>query len=277
MSQLYKRTCTLIVDGLRFTGLRVQFRVRKSVKPEPNTAEIKVFNLSASTRDKIRKHGAEVILSAGYDGSAAVVFQGDARTIDHVREGAEWITKIACGDGERAYQWARFSDSFAPGTSIVDVIKAAAKALGIGTGNLDQVLGSANNLRGNLTQFANGYTAHGKASNEFDKLCRTAGLTWSIQNGTLQVLPARGAAAGQAVLLTPETGLIGSPEQGTPEKKGEPPLLKFKSLLLPQLGCGNAVEIRSSSARGQFRVDALDLEGDTGAAPWYTSGEARPL
>jgi hypothetical protein len=114
------------------------------------------------------KAKAAVILTAGYPGNAAVIFQGDARTIDHVRDGAEWITHIQCGDGERAYQFARFAESFAPGTAIADVIRACARALAINTGNLDEVL-AAGGFRGNLTQFAHGYTAHGKASAELDK------------------------------------------------------------------------------------------------------------
>jgi hypothetical protein len=274
MAQLFKRVCSVIVDGLKVEGLRVQFSVKKTLTKNPNTLDLKITNLSERTRGAMAKAKAAVILTAGYPGNAAVIFQGDARTIDHLRDGAEWITHIQCGDGERAYQFARFAESFAPGTAIADVIRACARALGINTGNLDEVLG-AGGFRGNLTQFAHGYTAHGKASAELDKLLKTAGLSWSIQNGALQLLKGDAPAKGQAVLLSPTTGLIGSPDHGTPDKKGKPSKLIVKSLLQPQIVCGGRIEVQSAAVKGQFRVEALEHSGDSTEGDWLTKIEAQ--
>lgn len=275
MAQLFRRTCVAVVDTLRVEGLRMSFRVQKTTKREPNTLELKIYNLSEQTRARLQGVGVPVILSAGYLGNAAVIFQGDSRTIDHLREGVEWITRIRCGDGERAYQWSHFSESFAPGTSVADVIRGAAKALGLNLGNLEDELGRGA-FRGGLTQFAHGYTAHGKAGLELDKLLRTVGLSWSVQDGALQILRGSDPAPGRAVLLTPDTGLVGSPEHNAPDKKGKPPLIKFKSLLQPQIRCGGTVEIRSAAVKGQFRVESLDHSGDTASAEWYTGGEVQP-
>lgn len=253
----------------------MSFRVAKSTKREPNTCELKIYNLSATTRAGLQGVGVPVILSAGYPGNAAIIFQGQSRTIDHMREGVEWVTRVRCGDGERAYQWAHFAESFAPGTSVADVIRAAAKALGVNTGNLEEQL-AAGGFRGGAVQFAHGYTAHGKAALELDGLMRSIGLSWSIQDGALQILRGTDPAPGRAVLLTPDTGLVGSPEHNAPDKKGKPPLIKFRSLLQPQIRCGGTVEIRSAAIRGQFRVESLDHSGDTASGEWYTSGEVQP-
>jgi hypothetical protein len=257
-------------------GLRVAFNVKKTTKHQPNTCELKIHNLSSATRAKLQGVGVPVTISAGYESNASIVFQGDSRTIDHVREGTDWVTRIRCGDGERAYQWSRISESFGPGASIADVIKSVAGSLGLNLGNLPAELAKGG-FRGSLTQFAHGFTAHGKTVRELDRLLRTVGLSWSIQDGALQVLRGAEPAPGTAVLLTPETGLIGSPEHNAPDQKKHPPLLKFRSLLQPQIRCGGVVDIRSASVNGQFRVEALDTVGDTASTDWYSNGEAQPI
>lgn len=289
MGELFRRSCVAIVDTVRVAGacvvdsagrvlvqegLRIAFTVNKTTKREPNTCELKIYNLSETTRGKLQGKGAPVTLSAGYGSNAAVIFQGDSRTIDHLREGNTWVTRVRCGDGERVFQWARVSDSFAPGTSVVTVIKAVANALGINLGNLEAELNKGA-FRGDLQTFAHGYTAHGKAALELDKLLRSVGLSWSIQDGALQVLRGPNPAPGSAVLLTPATGLIGSPEHEAPDRKGRAPLLRFKSLLQPQIKCGGTVELRASGIKGQFRVEAVQFTGDSAGTEWYSIGQSQ--
>lgn len=275
MAILDGRTCTVIFDTVRAEGLRVQFQVRKGTGKEPNTAEVRIYNLAASTRAGMQKKYAPVILTAGYAGNAAVIFNGDARTIDHVKQGSEWVTIAKCGDGERAYKFARINRSFKPGTKIVDVARACAEALGLNLGNLLDELNKGG-FRGGLTEFAQGRVVYGKASAELDKVLRSVGLTYSVQNGEIQVLRGDAPAPGRAILLTPDTGLIGSPEHGTPEKKGKPSTLKARSLLQPQIVCGGRVEIRSAGVSGQFAVKAVSHAGDTHGSDWYTDIEAMP-
>lgn len=255
----------------------MSFKVTKTLTKHPNTLDLKITNLSERTRSSLQSKGAHVVLSAGYVGSAAVIFSGDARTVDHVRSGTDWVTHVQCGDGERAFQLARFSASFRPGTPIIDVVRAGAKALGVGLGNLEAELAKGA-FRGNLSQFASGYSARGRAAEELDRLFRTLGLGWSIQDGALQILRENAATVEQAVLLTPDTGLISSPDHGSPDKKGKPSVLKARSLLQPRLRCGGRVELRCESVKGgQFRVQKLCQDGDTAGGNWYSDLELLPF
>ena len=274
MAQLFQRVCTVQVDSLEVSGLRAQFHVTKTLVKEPNTLDLKVTNLSEHTRAGMQKKGAKVVVLAGYPGTAAIIFSGDARSIDHVKDGAEWVTHVQCGDGERAYQFARFSQSFKPGTSVADVVAAAAKALGI-----DASQAIARVKQGGvraLKQFVGGFAAHGKASSELDKLMQSLGLTWSIQDGSLQVLAGTETLKGQAILLTPDTGLIGSPDHGTPAKPGQPAVMKVRSLLQPSIRPGCRIQIQSLAVNGQFRVQKVEHLGDTDGSDWYTDVEATP-
>lgn len=274
MGELRNRSCVVVVDGVRIEKLRMSFKVTKTLTKDPNKALIKIFNLASATRSAMKKKGAAVVLSAGYESNAAVIFSGDSRLTDHVKEGTDWVTTIECGDGERAYQFQRVSESFKPGTPIADVIRHCAKSLGINVGNLEEEL-ARGDFRGGLTQFAHGYAVHGKASAELDKLMRTAGLSWSVQNGALQVLRGGAPATGSAILLTPETGLVGSPDFGTWDKKKNAAPIRVKSLLQPTIRCGGRVEIRASNIKGQFRVDKISHEGDTRGGNWYTDAEVK--
>lgn len=272
MARLFGRVCSVIVDGVKVDGLRCVFRVSKSLTKDPNTLDLKIYNLSERTRAGMKSKGAPVIVSAGYAENAGVIFSGDTRTIDHGRDGADWVTHVQCGDGERAYQFARFTESFAPGTAVTDVIMAAAKKTGLNLGNLVATMNTGD--RG-LSHFKHGYAAHGRACAELDKLLASVGLTWSIQDGAIQVLKGGAPAQGFATLLSPETGMIGSPDHGTPDKKGKPSVLKVKTLLQPQIRCGGRVEVRSSGVKGQFRVEKVEHTGDTDGGDWYTSIEAK--
>lgn len=267
---LFSRACVLIVNSLRVEGMQVTFKVEKAIAKEPNTAEITITNLSKVSRGGMQAKGSRIILMAGYAENASVIFQGDSRTIDHRLDGTEWITKISCGDGEKSYQFDRISESFAPGTAVSTVARACVRAMLVDPGN---AFSQCDRLEG---KFLQGYTLHGKAATELDRILRPRGFTHSIQDGRLQILKGDEHAKGQAFLLTPDTGLVGSPELSAPAKEKGPPRLKVKAFLQPAIRPGSTVEVRSRLHTGQFRVEKVTHSGDTSGGDWYSSLELKP-
>lgn len=246
-------------------GLRIQFKITKTLKKEPNTSEITVYNLSPTRRASLQQKGVKVILEAGYlDTGLARYFIGDARTIDHIRSGADWETKFQVADGERSWRFARVRESFSPGTPASDALKRIGRATGLGTGNLDK---QAGNITATLDQ---GFAANGSASREFDRLIRSLRLTWSTQDGEIQILGEDEVLDLPIPEISPDSGLIGSPEMGSPPKKGKPQLAKFKTLLLPTKP-GGKVKLKSDRYDGYVKVQACEFEGDTVSGDWYTS------
>jgi hypothetical protein len=260
----FKDTTTEVIE---IENLRLQFDIRKALKKEPNTGEIRVTNLSSTTRANLQKKGVRVRLEAGYkDTGLHLIFSGDVRTIDHVRQGADWETILQLGDGERAWQFARVNESFSSGTGRADVVRRVAEAMGIEAGNV-----SSASVPGTFDQ---GWCASGSASREFDRLMKACRLEWSIQDGALQVLEKYQALNQPIEEISPTSGLIGSPEMGSPQKKGKPALVRFKALMGP---CKPGAKIRLKSERydGEVRVVAVTFTGDTAGGPWYReiSGE----
>lgn len=270
MALLFDRSVALTVDTLRITGLRIQFRVTKTAAPEPNTAEIVVTNLSATTRAQMRSRGARVILEAGYGDRTEVLFTGDSRRVAQVRRGVDWESRIECGDGERAYAGAVVNESFGPGVKPADVMRRLASSLGVGVGNAVERLGKGD-LSGAFTEFTQGVTLSGKSRTEMDRLTGALGLTWSIQNGELVVLKPGEATEDEAVVLSSATGLLGSPEVG------EEGVVKARSLLIPGLRPKRRVLLVSDAVDGVYVVSKATFVGDTHGQSWGVECELVPL
>jgi hypothetical protein len=269
---LFHREAEVVVDSIRATGLRFQFKAEKSLEKAPNTLDLSITNLATGTRAGMRTKGAPVILLAGYRGRVEQVFSGDARSIDHVKSGAEWVTRVKCGDGEKQYRFARVAESFAPGTTAAAVVRQLARKLGIDTTGLDD------SISGLATKvYQHGYSAWGRASDELDKVLAAHGLTWSVQDGRIQVLADGSASKGRAIVLSSDTGLVGSPEHGTPQKKGKPSILKARSLLQPSIRPGSVVELRARSVKGQFRCVKVTHTGDTHGNEWFSDLEMHQI
>lgn len=280
---LYDRKCVVLVgrpppddfvqtvpEALRIEGLRVSFKIEKDNKPQPNCAEVSITNLSEKSRSSLQAKGVRVILQAGYAGNFGQIFSGDVRYASHTREGANWVTKLQCGDGERAYQFARISESYKSGTTLGAIVTKTIEALQLDPGNAKEKLASLS------AQFVSGYTQHGKASTELTGLLEPIGFSWSIQDGRVELLGPTDTLKGEVVVLSPSSGLIGSPEHGTPSKKKSAGTVKLKALLQSTIRPGSRIVVDSATVKGTLRVERLVHAGDTHGQDWYTEMEAVP-
>lgn len=274
MAQLFQRAVRVTLGATVIADLRVQFKIKQSLTKEPNTLQLSIFNLSAETRGKMQSKGVQIIVEAGYADTIAQIFKGTSTVIDHVHEGPDWITKVQCGDGVIPFN-VNVHGSFKKGTPVSTVFEDIAKKTGL------DVSGAVSRVRSAVSeQFTKGHTAFGKAGNVLDDLVNGRGLEWSIQDGRMQVLPFGGTTSDSAVVLSPTTGLIGSPAHGTAEKEKKASLLVAKSLLQPSLRPGRAVRVENvadAKANGDFRVVTSTHDGDTAGGAWWSECELAPL
>ncbi len=269
-------------DVTEITDLRFTFKVKKTLDKTPNTGEFVVTNLSEQSRAGLQGKTLRVTVSAGYEGTEAVIFVGDSRHVDSMPEGPDWSTKIQCGDGERGYRHGRVSESFRAGVPVTRVLQKIADGMGLDSTQIAGVDG----LRGR--QYVGGYAAHGRASRELDRILKGYGYEWSIQDGKLQVLAPEQATQESVILLSAATGLVGSPTLNTPSptqhldpftnkvvSSGGRPTLKCKSLLQPELKPGRLVDVDSiTGVKGRFKITEVEHSGDTSGGDFYTSIEA---
>lgn len=274
--QAWGREAWVVVNDLEVRGLRLVFKTKATLKPDPNNLDLRIYNLSPTTRARLSAAASPpVVLVAGHKGTAQVIFSGRARTIDHLREGPDWVTHVQSGDGDQAFTKLS-AISFAAGARATDVALALAKDLGVDAGDAIAKL-QRGDFSGASQAFMQGFSAGGRTVRDFDRVAKVLGLEWSIQGGVLQLLEPGKGTQDAAYEIAPGTGLIGSPDHGAPGPNGEPPLLKVKCLLNGGLRPGRVVSLRSASRSGFYVVDSLEHSGDThGASEWTTSLEARP-
>lgn len=284
----YNRLCRLVltkptgyftVGGIATGGnqvtisaLRVTFSIEKDLASTPNNCEVSIFNLNGDDRAQFQKSPLQVRLEVGYDTDDDLqrLFTGDLRNGLSRLEGTEWQTKLQLGDGDRAYRHARTNKSYAAGTQVNQIIKDMARGMGLDLpANGPQVNG----------QVTGGAAVHGPTRRGLDTMLRPRGMHWSIQDGRLQLLK-DGAGQGstrpeEAIVVDQDSGLIGSPDFGPPEKESKSPTLTFRSTLNPRLVPGGKVALTSRAITGQFKVIKVKHVGDTRGDDWYSECEAK--
>lgn len=259
---------SLTNDIVEITDLRVSFAIEKHVGREPNTAEVTIYNLAERSRAEMQKTPLHVRIDAGYDGQLERIFTGDVRWAESRHEGVDWITKLQLGDGDRGFRYARVNRSYKAGVDARTAVVEAAKALGY-KARLSPI--AERELR---AQFAAGLTMYGTARDELTRLLSPYGMSWSVQDGRLQIFRPGEYRTEQPIEITQDTGLIGTPEFGAPEKKGKPPTLTFRTLLKPTLTAGGRVRVASRSVQGTFKLLRVTHDGDTHGEAWYSECEA---
>lgn len=270
MSRLAQRRVALTVDTLRVVDLDLAFRVERDLKPEPNKAEIDVYNLAPSNRKKLEGLGneAQVVLSVGYGSGMSTIFRGDLKSALTMRDGTDLVTQIRAGDGQRARQTARVSRSFAPGTTVETVLRALTEELGVDSPAAAELARAV--LETGRASFDGGISLSGDVASELTALTASSGLEWSIQDGRLQLLRRGQGLRHQAILLSPGTGLIDTPEI---DDSG---MLKARTLIIPDITPGVRVRVDAEHVSGVFRVERTMHTGETSGEDWTIEIDAKP-
>jgi len=272
-------------EGLDLSNLRIRFSVRRGDVSTPNTADIRVYNVSAETAKKADlREFSRLVLQAGYAGNFGVIFDG---TIKQVRRGRESQTDtyldITAADGDSAYNWAVINTSLAAGSTPEDHLQAAMKAMesrGITMGERPPLP---------TNKLPRGKVMFGMTRDYLDALGKTQDISWSFQDGKMTLIPNTAYLPGEAVVVNSETGMVGLPEQ---TQNG----VNVKMLLNPAVRCGRRLQINNASiqrlrlspaeldeadvrfmlqqinldADGFYKVLVANHVGDTRGNEWYT-------
>lgn len=274
MTLLANRQVRLTFDGgIVSDELRTAFRVRKTLTPEINTAEIHVYNLNKTNRGFLKRRrelGHEIELSAGYEQAFGKIYQGRTNYITHVHANRiDWITTLICGDGIEAKE-VFINEAFGPGTQVFDVVLTIAQATGLDFTALLPLRGLFSQSQ--TVTFQSGYTTTGNALDALNTLLiGVGGVRWTIIDGTIYVIPKNGVIyPGAVTVLNSNTGLIGSP---TRTETG----FIARALLDPRIQVGSLVNVVSREFALTGRVDVAEYTGDTWANDWYVDIECTDI
>lgn len=267
MAQLFNRQWALTIGDRQWTDLRVVFEVNRNLTKHPDPAQITIYNLARDTRSGFFG-GQQVRLVAGYGDAAGLLYAGTLTQITPNRDGPDYAVSLTCRDGDAAYR-ATVRQSYVSGAPLSVVVGNLVSAMGLTLG-----AGASSQLAGKSTR---GAVAHvGYAADKLQQSLLPFGLQYTLNDGTVQIIPTDGTTAEQAILLSPDTGLVGSPEPMSDKKPAagaNVKRLRLTSLLQPGFMPGRRVALQGVQYAGVYRVDRLIHKGDSHGQDWYSVAE----
>lgn len=248
--KFFGRVARLIVDD-KIVGADISFEIEKTLDSTANKATIRAFNLSPTTRSYIEEKERKATVEAGYKDLSGVIFaRGNITRVSTERNGPDLVTILECADGHKALGLATVDISL-EGATDAQVLERAIGALekqDLGRGFVTRVI---------ARKYDQGYCYSGPASQLLDEICRKRGLTWSIQDGLIQVIEKGKSTPGIKVILSEESGLVGFPTKSKD-------VLTAKSLLNPKLAPGRQIQLKSRQLKlsGTYVVTRVKHSGD---------------
>lgn len=274
-------------SAINLSNMRITFRTSGADTESPNTAIIRVYNLSDHTVNQAIKEYDNVVLQAGYEGgNFGVIFKG---TIKQFRKGKESNTDsfldILAADGDIPYTTGVISKTLDAGSTGPDAVGAVlAESMGIPLDpNADTTLAGTGGV------LPRGKVLFGMSRDYWRNLANTHDFRWSIQNGFVTVVPNTGYLPGQIIKINSSTGMVGIPEA---TDNG----ILIKTLLNPLVKIGQRAQINNKdvtqtivkeqffpnyaspptliadvSRDGTYRILVIEHEGDTRGTSWYSS------
>lgn len=272
IGKLFGRSWNITVGDTELNDFAIDFSVRKSLKPEPNTAELRIYNLSEATRRKLTQpKKTKIRIEAGYGDNLSMLYLGDVRALAPGEvQGSNVVTELTSADSEKVIGGARLRVPIGAKMPVDDALRTIIAALGVKDGNTATV---ANALRvKGKTIFARGTVLNGNTARILTDFCRAAGLEWSVQDGAIQLLDLGGHLETNPFVLSADSGLIGSPKLST---EG---FVTAECLLIPGLRPGVRVVIESLAVKGVFRITQAEYSGQTYGSDWKIKllGERSP-
>ena len=272
-------------QALDLSNLRFRFKISAADVETPNTAEIRVYNLSEETIKQAIAEYSSVVVGGGYQSNAGTLFKGTIKQFWRGKERyVDSFLDIMAADGDTAYNFAAIQQSLPSGSTNQSRFKALVGALGLPSDpNAPSYLSSTGGI------LPRGKVLFGLARDYMRDLSTSNDVRWSIQNGTVTLVPLTGYLPGEAVQINSATGMIGVPratDQGIEVTCLINPKLRvggqiqlnnkditsatIKQQFFPRYTDYNLIASISSSDDGFYRIVVIEHEGDTRDTEWYT-------
>lgn len=249
--------------------LRVKFSIPKPWAQPLVVCSVLLYNLSDDHQKALNgKTWVPVRVLAGYGASLREVGTFTALQVDSdYQPSGDVVTKLEGPHGGR-----RLLDKaqvqLGVGAPYADVVIQLASQVGkVGPAAQSAIKSAAS---GRVFQW--GYYGYDRLQNQLDYLIADLGLEWTIVDDEIKV-SRHDESTAEAFVLSPESGLIGSP---TPDSPATPQGLAFrflraKCLLNPTFKPGAKVFVQSAAHSGFYKCWDVSHTGDTHGQEWYSS------
>ncbi|KEQ22881.1 phage protein [Paenibacillus tyrfis] len=208
--------------------------------PIPNESEIKIWNLSPETIDRI-KRGSIVAINAGYRGDVGLILHGFVSKVLTKWDGTDKITTVYVLDTDDISKRKVTDIAYAEGTLASYILRDMAAQLGLPVEQFE------------LNQdfkYEDGYTANGEVTKIISDVAADCGTSAYVNKGKLYIRNLR-YGADDVFMLSSGTGLIGSPEPFEDEDfKG----FNLKSQLQYRITTASVIDLNCRRFNGRVHV-----------------------
>lgn len=289
MPNLFPRKLSLVIadddgNGVDLGRLSSRFLITRSADSAFARIRLTVFNLSADTVGRLSsRRYTQIRIDAGYPERFGTIFAGQVNFVYSTWQGADKVVEVYGRDGAEAQQTARASHTFESGTSVRAMVRAiVAQMPKVTIGSIDAVP---------ETPIVGARTMSSMAQDALYQLGLDYGFVWQIVNGAFQAQERRRSPGGPALVVSRDTGMIGSPIASSSG-------IEVTTLLDPGLVPGRRVDVRTAGSlvaatdvtlqsasdqlviRGQqggrFDIQRLQHVGESRGQLWYTKFFALP-
>lgn len=257
-------------------SLQIEFNVKKDNSKDPNKAYVTIYNLPDFIIDYLTTNidkSLSGLLEAGYDGTNHQIFCG---TIEAFED--KWddklttrTTKFIFGDAVQNITKTTTARSYRAGTAVSKVISDLASDLKLPIGrivNISGTLSSAESFTGNV-------------ADNMKKVCARNNLNFSVQDGAIYVDSQGSRFEEQVLLISENTGMIGSPSPNQPyaskvskakdDATKEDSGLTVKTILYGGVIPTSTVYLESKQYKGFYKVVSLEHQGSFEGGDWITT------
>lgn len=243
--------------------LHITFALQKTDLTTQNTGKVTIWNLNKIHRSVLEQDDCVLSLRAGYGTRLHLIFAGIVSFATTTIEGADRMTEIELVDNLVQIRDTYVTISYRGKVNWKTIIEDVAGQMGV-------VVSYSYNAE--FVDIPNGYSYVGQGKNILDKGCECCGLTWSIQNGVLQIKKPGDVMNREVYILSADSGLIGTPERvvvSDSDSSGEKQMgWDVQYFLNGAINIDDYVRLESKEVTGYFRVYSLDIQGDNISGDW---------
>jgi hypothetical protein len=261
-------------------ALKATFKIERFGYEAINYAEIMIYNLAFSTTQDIIKEGCKVIVEAGYESNFGKIFEGEIFQHRWSRENnTDFRLMLNCLDGSKIK-----NDNMINFTLFKEYDQKAALKNIASQASTPFEIGVSPSIK--THKMPRGATFFGEPMEHIRDIAQDNNFQLIISDGALYASNICDPPAGEAILVTPSNGLIGTPEQ---TELG----VTFKVLLDPRMRVNpiNPVVVKLDQtqiqqikkiqgqyytildAHGLYKIHKVTHTGDTRGNEWYSEVE----
>lgn len=242
-------------------GLRVSGRAQRTTTKKPDAASFRIYGVSDQHITDLQTPGCVVRVLAGLNNQLAVMLAGTVRpsTIEVKRQEGEVTIAAEVVDSRTQVRAAPISRAW-DRVKASEVIPWAIERAGLVRGSI--------NL-GIDVDYLVGFVALGIVGDVLNQLAADTQSTLVIQDGVVSFFPIGSQRRATSLLISPESGLVGSPAKSD---KGH---VEVTSLLVPTVRPGDGFRLESADLSGDFVALDVEHDFDSWDGPFYSLLRAR--